>query len=72
MARNAAKKVKRLYSYRGAVYLWDRLSDSRWTASTFAVSEKQARNNMAHQYKSGMGLMPNARVTLPDKVTCEA
>ena len=70
--KTTAEKVKKLYTYRGAVYLWDALSDYRWSASTFAVSEKQARNNMAHQYKVGMGLNANVRVTLPDKINCSA
>lgn len=58
-----------LYSYVGPVMEFDKCINSNWKASTYAKSEKQARNNLAYQYKTKHGRTANAKITLPGKLT---
>ena len=41
-----------------------------YEASTFAVSEKQARNNLAYRFKTQYGLVLRTRIALPGKLIC--
>ena len=66
----------RLYSYRGAVtrrsYLYeDSVITHDWSAQTYAVSEKQARNNLAYRFKILNGLPKNAMLGVPGTFTVE-
>ena len=39
-----------------------------WKASTYAVSEEKARNNLTYQYKKSNNYTDNAKIILPGKV----
>ena len=60
--------LKYRYAYEGPVLCMDRLVSSKWSGETVAVSEKQARNNLAYQFKKKAGLSPSAKVTLVGKL----
>ena len=57
------------YSYEGPVMLFDKCIEHIWRASTCAVSEAKARQNLAYQYKRDTGRAPNAKILLPGKIT---
>lgn len=57
------------YTYSGPVMEFDRCVDARWTASTYATSEKKALSNLAFRYKCDHNRAPNAKITLPGKIT---
>lgn len=57
-----------LYSYEGPVMVFDRCVAHRWESSTYAVSEKKARSNLAYQYKKQNNLAANTKINLPGVV----
>lgn len=57
------------YSYNGPVKEFDRIIVNCWKAETVAPSEKKARSNLAYRYKQEFGKSPNAKITLPGKIT---
>lgn len=57
-------KRKRLYSYKGAVQVYEKIASSNYKTSTWAVSEKKARSNIASQFKKMMGYEQFVPVTL--------
>lgn len=57
-----------LYTYRGPVKEFDKIIADDWLASTYAPSEKKARNNLAYQYKKQHNRTPSAKITLPGTV----
>lgn len=59
------------YQYDGPVMYFDNCVQSRWKATTAAVSEARAKSNLAYRYKKENGLMPNAKITLPGKLISE-
>lgn len=56
------------YSYDGPVLIFGRCVANHWKASTFAVSERKARTNLAYQFKKKNNALPSAKVELPGKV----
>lgn len=56
------------YSYNGPVMEFDFCVNDNWKSSTYAVSEKKARNNPTYQYKKKNNKAPNMRITLPGKL----
>lgn len=56
------------YSYDGPVMEFERCIADRWTASTYAVSEKKARSNLTFQFKKNNNRVPNTKISLPGKV----
>lgn len=56
------------YMYDGPVMEFDICIANRWQGSTYAVSEKKARNNLAYQYKKKNNRTPGAKITLPGKI----
>lgn len=63
---------KQLYSYDGPVLEFGRCIANRWRASTWAVSEGKARNNLTYQYKKNNNKATGAKITLPGKLKLEA
>lgn len=59
---------KKLYEYRGPVRIFEDTVNEDWRGMTYAVSEKQARSNLAYQYKRQRGLIPATKVTLTGAV----
>ncbi len=55
------------YRYDGPVMRFEDCVQHRWKASTYALSEAKARNNLAYRFKKENGLMPNTKITLPGK-----
>ena len=56
------------YSYDGPVMEFDNCVMARWKASTYAVSEKKARNNLAYRCKKENNRVPNTKITLPGEI----
>ena len=56
------------YMYDGPVMEFETCIASRWRGSTYAVSEKKARSNLAYQFKKKNNRISGARITLPGKV----
>lgn len=56
------------YIYDGPVMEFETCVANRWQASTYAVSEKKARSNLAYQYKKRNNRIPGAKITLPGKL----
>lgn len=56
------------YMYDGPVMEFGTCVASRWRGSTYAVSEKKARSNLAYQFKKNNNRISGARITLPGKV----
>lgn len=56
------------YIYNGPVMEFERCVANRWSSSTYAVSEKKARSNLAYQFKKQNNRMPNVKITLPGKL----
>ena len=57
------------YIYNGPVMEFDRCIANHWKAETMAVSEKKARVNLTFRYKKENGKSPNAKISLPGKIT---
>ena len=56
------------YSYDGVVKEFDTIISNRWHGSTYAASEKKARNNLIYRYKREHGKSPDSKITLPGKL----
>ncbi len=56
------------YIYDGPVIAFGACIAQRWRGSTYAVSEKRARSNLAYQFKKENNKNPGAKVTLPGKI----
>ena len=64
-----AQSTKRVYRYLGPVRVYDYIASNKWGSTTHAVSERQARNNLAHQFRRYMGLGPSVPVKLTGELT---
>ena len=60
--------TKTQYKYAGSVKLYGTVLETNWVGCTRAVSPKQAKSNLAYQFKKLRGFTPGARITLPDAV----
>lgn len=60
---------KRLYTFRGAVWVYKTLVASSYKAQTRAVSEKKALANIAYQYKKANNLADFVRITLEGQIS---
>lgn len=56
------------YTYEGPVMEFGTCLVDRWTGSTYAISEKKARSNLAYQFKMKNNRISGARITLPGKI----
>lgn len=59
------------YSYDGPVMAFGICVTNHWEASTYAVSEDKARNNLAYQYKKQTNKVPSTKISLPGKIKIE-
>lgn len=59
---------RQLYVYEGIVKEFDNIVSRNWKGSTYAVSEKKAKSNLAYQYKKTHNKVAATKITLPDKV----
>lgn len=57
------------YRYDGPVEEYGRCVAHRWSATTFATSEKKARSNIIYQFKKQFNKVPSTKITLPGEVT---
>ena len=57
------------YVYSGPVMEFDNCIERNWKASTWAMSDKKALSNLAFRYKRDHNRAPNAKITLPGKIT---
>ena len=65
------EKAKKLYTYKGPVFLWDTLHSAKFEAETYAESEAKARSNMAYQYKKKYDLANTVKVRLTGRIKSE-
>lgn len=56
------------YSYNGPVMEFDTCVANRWSASTYAVSENKARNNLAYQFKKKFNRIASTKISLPGQI----
>lgn len=56
------------YVYEGPVMEFDMCVRHKWKASTLALSEAKARNNLTYQFKKETGRRLNTVITLPGKI----
>ena len=57
-----------LYLYDGPVTAFGKTVANRWKGSTYAVSDKKAKSNLAYKYKKQNNLVPASRIKLPGKI----
>lgn len=60
-----AKAVK--YIYQGPVWVFEHLTDTKWTAETMAVSKAKALNNLKHQFRTKYLNSSTSKITLDEK-----
>ena len=59
------------YIYEGPVVMFRRCVAQRWKGTTYAVSEKKAKSNLAYQFKKQNRLLGNsAPVSFPGELEC--
>ena len=60
--------MKKWYTYEGPIRYFDEIVAENWYGRTYAVSEKQAKSNLAYQYKREHGLIASTKITLTGEV----
>lgn len=56
------------YKYNGPVMEFDRCVSNNWTGTTYAISEKKAKSNLAYQFKKQNNRVAATRISLPGKL----
>ena len=64
MATAREPMVKRVYSFTGAVKVYDRLAADVFKAETYATSAGKAKNNIAYQFRRKANIANHVPVTL--------
>ncbi len=64
------KDIRFKYVYNGPVMEFERIIANQWSSTTYAPSEKKARNNLTYQFKKQYNKVPATRITLPGKIEC--
>jgi hypothetical protein len=57
-----------LYFYDGPVMTFNTLIANRWNGTTYAATEKAARNNLTFRFKTETGRTAGANIALPGKI----
>lgn len=60
-----------LYSYDGPVMQFDTCVHNHWKGTTYALTEKKAKSNLAYQFKKMFGYEPMAKITLPGNLVID-
>lgn len=60
--------MNKKYTYKGAVYAYDKLVEHYWESSTWARSERKAVSNLKHQYRKFAGMINRIPITFQGKV----
>ena len=61
-------KANKMYEYRGPVYEYERCIENYWEATTWAISERRARSNLAHRYKRDILRGKQTKIELPGEL----
>lgn len=69
MERRETMSQRHFYAFTGCVKKFDTVVARKWDAETCAVSEKQARNNIAMQFRRQMGYQDRTPISLEGKIT---
>lgn len=56
------------YEYVGPVEKFGKCIAHRWTATTYAPTERRARCNFIFQYQQDNNLLPNTKINLPGRI----
>ena len=56
------------YRYCGTVKEFDDIINSRWDATTYAVTEAKAKRKLVYRYKREHGKAADCKITLPGKI----
>lgn len=59
------------YTYKGPVMIFGKIVEENWSGSTYAQTEKKARNNLMFQYKKQNRKMVGSTISLPGKVVLQ-
>lgn len=59
----------KLYFYKGPVMKFNTCVEQNWEASTYAPTEKKARNNLAYRYKRDHDYSKTVKIELPGTIT---
>lgn len=60
--------MKQLYTYVGPIFVFDNVITPKWSATTWAVSKKQAKNNFLFRAKQALGYSAGAKLTLSENL----
>lgn len=55
---------KKRYTYIGPIFVFDSQVSPKWSATTWAVSEKQAKSNLLFRAKKAFGYNQGAKLSL--------
>ena len=56
------------YTYDGPVVRFGKCIAHRWTASTYAPTERKARSNLEYRFKKDNNMIPSTQITLPGNI----
>lgn len=56
------------YTYKGPVLEFGKCISNKWEGTTWAATERRARNNLAYRFKQQNNRMPSAKITLPGEM----
>lgn len=59
------------YVYDGPVLYFGKCIAHRWTATTYAPSEKKARSNLIFQFTKTINRLPATKIELPGKIVLD-
>lgn len=64
---NNSNNCHNLYRYEGPVYEYNKLIDNSYICNTYAISKKQALNNIRYQIKKNLGKEINSNINIDIK-----
>ena len=63
--------MKKRYTYEGGIWVFNTQVCKKWTAATWAVSQKQAKGNLLFRAKKAMGYSAQAKLSIDEKLILE-
>ena len=57
-----------LYLYEGPVTSFGEVVARKWRASTYAMSDRKAKSNLAYKYRKQRGLLATSKIELPGEI----
>ena len=63
--------MSKKYTYKGAVYAFNKLVATHWEASTWAVSEAKAAANLKHRFRKQVRIANHTPIVLDGLLVAE-